>query len=151
MCSGDLQSPVIGFAHLLLGDYKSPVFIGRTFLLRRISNPPGRDFNKQNKGDETMDREHALMIVRCYKEAILPLVSDAKVYLYGSCSRNEALKDSDIDVAVVIPKLQGDWLDTTSSLWLATLDINTSIEPVLIEECNPSPLYEDILRNGIAV
>lgn len=44
-----------------------------------------------------------------------------------------------------------DWLDTTSSLWLATLDINTSIEPVLIEECNPSPLYEDILRNGIAV
>ena len=23
-----------------------------------------------------MDREHALMIVRCYKEAILPLVSD---------------------------------------------------------------------------
>ncbi|WP_217760966.1 nucleotidyltransferase domain-containing protein [Segatella copri] len=98
-----------------------------------------------------MDREHALMIVRCYKEAILPLVSDAKVYLYGSCSRNEARKDSDIDVAVVIPKLQDDWLDTTSSLWLATLDINTSIEPVLIEECNPSPLYEDILRNGIAV
>lgn len=28
-----------------------------------------------------MDREHALMIVRCYKEAILPLVSDAKVYI----------------------------------------------------------------------
>lgn len=55
-----------------------------------------------------MDREHALMIVRCYKEAILPLVSDAKVYLYGSCSRNEARKDSDIDVAVVIPKLQDD-------------------------------------------
>ena len=24
------------------GDYKSPVFIGRTFFLRRISNPPGR-------------------------------------------------------------------------------------------------------------
>ena len=65
-----------------------------------------------------MDREHALMIVKCYKEAILPLLANAKVYLYGSCSRNEARKDSDIDVAVVIPKLNGDWLDTTSSLWL---------------------------------
>ena len=67
------------------------------------------------------------------------------------CSRNEARKDSDIDVAVVIPKLNGDWLDTTSSLWLATLNIDTSIEPVLIEECKPSPLYDDIMRNGIAV
>lgn len=52
-----------------------------------------------------MDREHALMIVKCYKEAILPLLANAKVYLYGSCSRNEARKDSDIDVAVVIPSL----------------------------------------------
>ncbi len=98
-----------------------------------------------------MDREHALKIVRRYKEAIMPLVHDAKVYLYGSCSRNEAHKDSDIDVAVVIPKLQGDWLGTTSALWLATLNVNTSIEPVLIEECKPSPLYDVVMRNGISV
>ena len=98
-----------------------------------------------------MDREHALNIARSYKEAILPLLSNAKVYLYGSCSRNEAHKDSDIDVAVVIPKLKGDWLDTTSSLWLATIDIDTSIEPILLEECNPSPLFDDVVSNGIVV
>ncbi len=98
-----------------------------------------------------MDRESALIKVRSYKEAILPLLSNAKVYLYGSCCRNEAHKDSDIDVAVIVPTLQGDWLDTTSALWLATLQIDTSIEPVLIEESNPSPLYEDVMRNGIAV
>ena len=98
-----------------------------------------------------MDREHALNIDRSYKEAILPLLSNAKVYLYGSCSRNEAHKNSDIDVAVVIPKLKGDWLDTTSSLWLATIDIDTSIEPILLEECNPSPLFDDVVRNGIVV
>lgn len=98
-----------------------------------------------------MDREHALNIARSYKEAILPLLSNAKVYLYGSCSRNEAHKDSDIDVAVVIPKLKGDWLDTTSSLWLATIDIDTSIEPILLEECNPSPLFDDVVRNRIVV
>ena len=92
-----------------------------------------------------MDREHALMIVRCYKEAILPLVSDAKVYLYGSCSRNEARKDSDIDVAVVIPKLQGDWLDTTSSLWLATLDINTSIEACIDRRMQSFPIIRGYL------
>ena len=59
-----------------------------------------------------MDREHALMIVKCSKEAILPLLANAKVYPYGSCSRNEARKDSDIDVAVVIPCL----LYTSTSL-----------------------------------
>ncbi len=98
-----------------------------------------------------MDRESALIKVRNYKEAILPLLSDAKVYLYGSYSRNEARKDSDIDVAIVVPKLQSDWLDTNSALWLATLSVDTSIEPVLIEERNPSPLYETVLRNGIMV
>ena len=61
--------------------------------------------NRQNQRTEIKDRESALIKVRSYKEAILPLLSDAKVYLYGSCSRNEAHKDSDIDVAVVIPKL----------------------------------------------
>ncbi len=98
-----------------------------------------------------MDRETALKIARSYKEVIQPLVHDAKVYLYGSCSRNEAREDSDIDVAVVIPKLKGDWLGTTSALWLATLDVDTSIEPVLIEESKPSPLYEIVMRNGISV
>ena len=53
-----------------------------------------------------MDRESALIKVRSYKDAILPLLSNAKVYLYGSCSRNEAHKDSDIGVAVIVPKLQ---------------------------------------------
>ena len=38
-----------------------------------------------------MDREHALMIVKCYKEAILPLLANAKVYLYGSCSRKSPI------------------------------------------------------------
>lgn len=107
--------------------------------------------NRQNQRTEIKDRESALIKVRSYKEAILPLLSDAKVYLYGSCSRNEAHKDSDIDVAVVIPKLQGDWLATTSSLWLATLGVDTSIEPVVIDESHPSPLYEDVMRSGIAV
>ena len=57
-----------------------------------------------------MDRETALKIARSYKEVIQPFVHDAKVYLYGSCSRNEAHKDSDIDVAVIVPELKGDWL-----------------------------------------
>ena len=98
-----------------------------------------------------MDREYALEQVRNYKREIMSIVADAKVFLYGSYSRNTAHKDSDIDVAVIVPKLNGNWLDLSSALWLATLKVNTDIEPVLMEEGNPSPLYDDIMNNGIAV
>lgn len=98
-----------------------------------------------------MDREQALDLVRKYKKEIMPMLADAKVYLFGSYSRGNAREDSDVDVAVVVPRLKTDWLDTSSALWLATMKVDTAIEPVLIEECHPSPLYEDVLRTGIAV
>lgn len=44
----------------------------------------------------------------------------------------------------------GDYLSTAASLWRITMDEKTLIEPVLIEEVHPSPLYEDILQTGIA-
>ena len=98
-----------------------------------------------------MDREQALNLVRQYKEVISPMFTDARVFLFGSHSKGNAHEGSDVDVAVVVPRLKGDWLDTSSALWLATMKIDTIIEPVLIEECHPSPLYEDILKTGIAV
>ena len=53
--------------------------------------------------------------------------------------------DSDIDIAVVVPSINGDYYSTAAHLWRITMDVNTLIEPVLIEEIHPSPLYEDIL------
>lgn len=98
-----------------------------------------------------MDREQALDIVRSYKKAILPIFADAEVYLYGSYSKGSAREDSDLDVAVVVHRVDGSWLEKSSALWLATLKVDTTIEPVLIESCHPSPLYEDVLKTGIAV
>lgn len=100
-----------------------------------------------------MDKKQVTEIVRQYKKAILPIVKDARVYLYGSYSKGTAHKDSDIDVAVVVPRLQEgmDWWKISSSLWGATWDINTLIEPILMEDCHPSPLYEDVMQTGIAI
>lgn len=98
-----------------------------------------------------MDKKQVIGIVNSYKQAILPIVSDAKVYLYGSYSKGTARKDSDIDVAVVVPKLQADWLDISSQLWNKTRRISTLIEPVLIEAEQSSLLYDDIIRTGIAI
>ena len=52
---------------------------------------------------------------------------------------------------LVLPELHDDFLKTSSLLWSLTWDVNTLIEPVLIDARYPSPLYEDVIATGIAV
>ena len=98
-----------------------------------------------------MDKDQVIGIVKQYKEAVISRFGPATVYLYGSYSKGNARPDSDIDVAVVFPEVHGDFLKESAKLWRITLDVNTLIEPVLIESSHPSPLYEDILLTGVAV
>ena len=98
-----------------------------------------------------MDKEQVINIVHSYKEAIYPIVGDAQVYLYGSYSKGTANQDSDIDVAVIVPKLKDDWWETSSKLWRATRKVNTLIEPVIMEAGERSPLYDDVMQTGVAV
>lgn len=98
-----------------------------------------------------MAEAEVIRIVRRYKEAIADVVSDAKVYLYGSYSKGTARPDSDIDVAVVVQEAPSDRFALSSRLWRATRKVNTLIEPILIESSDQSPLYEDIMRTGIAI
>lgn len=98
-----------------------------------------------------MDRNEVLNIVRKYKEAIYERYQPTAVYLYGSYSKGTQRDDSDIDVAVVVHEMKGDWFANVPGLWKVGRQINSLIEPVLIEETHPSPLYEDILRTGISI
>lgn len=98
-----------------------------------------------------MDKRTAVKIVKDYKKVVQTIIPNAMVYLYGSYSKGTAHKDSDIDVAVVVPKYEGDWWAASSLLWGATRKVNTLIEPVLMEDCHPSPLYEDVMRTGIMI
>lgn len=98
-----------------------------------------------------MDRNDAIRYAKIFKESIADKFQPTKVYLYGSYSKGTQHEDSDIDIAVVVPKMNGDWFSNVPLLWTASRKVNDLIEPVLIEECHPSPLYEDILKTGIAV
>lgn len=98
-----------------------------------------------------MDKEQALNLVKQYKQVISGILSSPKVFLYGSYSKGTATKESDIDVAVIVPSLGSDWLKLSGKLWYATLSVSTLIEPVLLEEGDTSPLYSDIMKTGVAV
>jgi predicted nucleotidyltransferase len=99
-----------------------------------------------------MDKAEAIELVKQYKEVILPrLNNEAEVYMYGSYSKGTQRPESDIDVAVIIPSAGEDWFSLTKGLWHDVDKVSLLIEPVLIEKSHPSPLYEDVIRTGIAV
>ena len=47
------------------------------------------------------------------------------MYLFGSYSKGCARPDSDIDIAVIVLRVNGDYLSTAASLWRITMDENT--------------------------
>ncbi len=101
---------------------------------------------------KTLTQEEALDLVRKYKQVIAPRFNNqAKVYLYGSYSKGYANPWSDIDVAVIVPSYEGGWLKVSTDITIEAFKLNSLIEPVLMTEDEPSPLYRDVMRTGIAV
>lgn len=98
-----------------------------------------------------MGKRDVIAAVRQYKTLVLEHFGSATVYLYGSYNKGKARPDSDIDVAVVVPEVKDDFLKASALLWSLTWNVNTLIEPVLIDQRHPSPLYEDVLRTGVCI
>ena len=101
---------------------------------------------------QTLKFDEALNLVRRYKQVISSrFQTEPRVMMYGSYSKGYANPDSDIDVAVIVPKFKGTWLDNSTLITMDAFKLSTLIEPVLMQENEPSPLYRDVMRTGIAV
>lgn len=82
----------------------------------------------------------------------MPLFPDAVTYLYGSYAKNMQKEESDIDVAVVLPKLSENYLwEDSPKLWRIGGDINSLIEPVMLEQNENTPLYNEVIKTGILI
>ena len=100
-----------------------------------------------------LPKDFALELVRRYKETIAPNFDPAmKVMMFGSYAKDCPNEWSDIDVAVIVPKVNREkWWDTAVSLGRATRDISSYIEPILLESDEDSPIYREVMRTGVAV
>lgn len=75
-----------------------------------------------------------------------------KMILFGSYAKGNEHKDSDVDVAIVVEKLSGDFFSTRPLLWKIRRQVDDRIEPILIEkDHNESGFLSEILKNGIAI
>lgn len=101
---------------------------------------------------KALGKNDVLELVRRYKQVIRRrFESEPRVYLYGSYSKGNATPWSDIDVAIIVPVIHGDKFDLSTELTLDGWNVSPLIEPVLMEEGEPSPLYHDVIQSGIAI
>lgn len=99
-----------------------------------------------------MVKEEVLRTAKEYAAAVRKEMETNSIALYGSHARGNATQSSDIDIAVIVDHIPGDYLDTMSALWRLTNTINDEIEPVLlVASDNQSGFLETVRRTGIAV
>lgn len=98
-----------------------------------------------------MDKEKALNLVKEYANLVVANMIVTKIILFGSYARGDYRKDSDIDVAVVVPKnsVSKDILNDMSKLFKLRRNISTDIEPVLlVDDDDNSGFLESISEYG---
>ena len=84
-----------------------------------------------------------------YAELVRKNFSVSMIVLYGSYAKGTENKNSDIDIAVVLDDLDGDFLDASARLFSLCREISTDIEPKLIvKKNNRSGFLESILKYG---
>ena len=100
----------------------------------------------------TLSRDEAIGLVRRYKQVIAHRFDvEPCVMMFGSYSKGYANPDSDIDVAVIVPTYGDRKHEMSMSLWRDVRSVSFLFEPVLMAEDRWSPLYDDVMRTGVAV
>ena len=99
-----------------------------------------------------MDKKEIDRKLKKYISIVKKEYSPKKIVLYGSYARGNYTEYSDIDVAVVVEEIKGDFLELITRLYKLRRNIDTKIEPVLLEENNDkSGFLESILEYGIVL
>jgi len=99
-----------------------------------------------------MDQAAVIEKLKQYKVLLNNHYKLVSLILFGSYARGTQREDSDIDVAVVVKEVEGDYFTYTPLLWRLRSDIDSRIEPVLFEiGHDPSGFLEQIQSYGIEI
>ena len=96
-----------------------------------------------------MDKREATAIAKQYAHVVAQDMNPNKIVLYGSTVYGTRREDSDIDVAVIFDKFEGNWHKTTVHLYGLRRSISDYIEPLLCATSeDKSGFVKEILRTG---
>ena len=100
-----------------------------------------------------MDKTDALNVVKQYAEIVRNSFDYKKLILFGSYAKDNACKDSDIDIAIIFSDFDNR-LDRQVELMKLTRQIDTRIEPHPFREKDfdhSNPLVNEIVNYGMEI
>ena len=96
-----------------------------------------------------LDKAKAREIAFTYLNKVRQKYNPKQVIIFGSYINGTPHKDSDIDIAVVFDKVEGDWLETWGKLIGLREGISFDIETHMLDEtCNQSGFLDYIRKTG---
>ena len=99
-----------------------------------------------------MDKAEVIIKLKKYKKLLSQYMSFDKMILFGSYARGSQREDSDVDVAIIVDEIQGDYFSTRPLLWRVRREVDDRIEPILFEtKHDESGFLEEVMRNGILI
>ncbi|MDD3297655.1 MAG: nucleotidyltransferase domain-containing protein [Firmicutes bacterium] len=100
-----------------------------------------------------MDRSNVIEIAKKYSDIVVKHIPVKKVLLYGSYSKNTARKESDIDIAIITDRFEGDYLEIRAKLYKLRRQLDMRIEPVLLVDdgTDTSGFIDEVLSTGYLV
>ena len=99
-----------------------------------------------------MDKREAINKVKAYKHLLKDHFHFENMYLFGSYAKDTYREDSDIDVAIIVDHVEGDYFSINPLLWKLRRQIDDRIEPVLIErDFDDADFFGEIQKHGIKI
>ena len=90
-----------------------------------------------------------IKIVKRHADKVCRQMPVEMMILFGSHVRGKPTKNSDIDVAVVVDKIRGDYLQISVNLFDMVRDVDKRIEPVLLSKSHDRAGFLDsVLKQG---
>jgi predicted nucleotidyltransferase len=99
-----------------------------------------------------MDKREAVNIVKAYRHLLKDYLQFDHIYLFGSYAKDTYKDNSDIDVAIVVDRIEGDYFSINPLLWKLRRQIDDRIEPFLIEkDFDDADFLGEIQKYGIEI
>jgi len=99
-----------------------------------------------------MDKSEIIIKLKQYKKLLSQQMLFDKMILFGSYATGNQKKDSDVDVAIIVDEVKGDYFSTRPLLWKIRREVDDRIEPILLEtKHDESGFLSHIMKNGIMI
>lgn len=93
--------------------------------------------------------QNVIEIAERFAEKVKSYILVKMIVIYGSYLKGTADENSDIDIAVVVDNIEGDYLKISAELFNLVRGINKKIEPILLStKKDKSGFLENILKHG---